>query len=111
MALDLRRSWNSSCRRYLEQALMRLESAGAIEATRERTPPHYHIALFPRGFREEGREMLMNDSKTDYWVVRGDTLWKIAKAHGISVQAVKSANGLRSNSIYPGQRLKLPAMP
>ena len=111
MALDLRRSWRSSCRRYLEQALLRLEAAGVVEAAYERTPPHYHVALFPRGFVQKGRDLLLNTSETDYFVVRGDTLWKIAQRHGTSVQAVKQVNNLRSNAIYPGQHLRLPSLP
>ncbi|WP_010630708.1 LysM peptidoglycan-binding domain-containing protein [Sporolactobacillus vineae] len=42
-----------------------------------------------------------------YTVKSGDSLWAIATAHGTSVKAIKQANGLRSNLIYPGQQLKL----
>ena len=43
-------------------------------------------------------------------VVRsGDTLSEIARRHGVSVSALKQANGLGSSSIRAGQRLKLPA--
>ena len=39
----------------------------------------------------------------------GDTVWRIAAAHGVSVDAVLRANGLsRSSIIYPGQRLAIP---
>ena len=43
-------------------------------------------------------------------VVRaGDTLDGIARRHGISLAALKRANGLASSRIRAGQRLKLPA--
>jgi LysM repeat protein len=42
-------------------------------------------------------------------VKSGDTLPRIAKAHGLSVQAIKAANGLKSNRVVVGQKLKLPA--
>lgn len=42
-------------------------------------------------------------------VRRGDTLSHIARRHGVSVSALKRANGLRSDRIRAGQRLKLPA--
>lgn len=47
MALDLRVSERRACRRWLESALVELEKKGVIEATRERRPPHYHVAVFP----------------------------------------------------------------
>ncbi|WP_050179781.1 LysM peptidoglycan-binding domain-containing protein [Domibacillus robiginosus] len=44
-------------------------------------------------------------SNGTYTVKAGDTLFKIATAHGISVSSLKSINGLSSNMIYPGDRL------
>lgn len=41
-------------------------------------------------------------------VVTGDTLTSIAKKHGTTVAALKSANGLGSDVISTGQKLKLP---
>jgi len=47
MAMDLRRSDRHGCRQWLESTLLALEGEGMIEATRERWPPHYHVAVFP----------------------------------------------------------------
>jgi len=44
-------------------------------------------------------------SNGTYTVKAGDTLFKIASAHGISVDSLKSINGLSSNMIYPGEQL------
>ncbi|RKQ61803.1 murein DD-endopeptidase MepM/ murein hydrolase activator NlpD [Thermovibrio guaymasensis] len=43
-----------------------------------------------------------------YRVRRGDTLGKIAKKFGVSVSEIKRRNRLRSNVIYPGQKLIIP---
>ncbi|MGB9802588.1 LysM peptidoglycan-binding domain-containing protein [Desulfofundulus sp.] len=44
------------------------------------------------------------------YVVRpGDTLYLIGLRYGVSFQSIKSANGLRSDVIYPGQKLTIPA--
>ncbi len=43
-----------------------------------------------------------------YTIRRGDSLGKIAAQFGISVTALKDANGLRSNTIHPGQELIVP---
>jgi len=38
----------------------------------------------------------------------GETLYRIALRYGTTVEAVKAANGLTSNTIYVGQRLRIP---
>jgi LysM repeat protein len=45
---------------------------------------------------------------TKYVVKKGDTLGKIAKAHGTTVKAIKLANGLSSDQISVGKTIKLP---
>ena len=47
MAVDLRISGKRSCVTWLEKTLLSLEKQGVLDATRERRPPHYHVALFP----------------------------------------------------------------
>ncbi len=42
-----------------------------------------------------------------YVVKRGDTLFSIARKHDMRVKTLKKWNGLRSNRIHPGQKLKL----
>ncbi len=52
MAVDLRISKKAACRSWLESTLLSLESAGVLDVTRERRPPHYHVAVFPTPYRE-----------------------------------------------------------
>jgi len=47
-------------------------------------------------------------SKTTYVIKSGDTLTRIAKAHGTTVQALKAANGLENDHIVVGAKLKIP---
>nr|WP_277621102.1 septal ring lytic transglycosylase RlpA family protein [Thermus arciformis] len=42
-----------------------------------------------------------------YTVQKGDTLFRIAKAHGLSVRELMELNGLTKERIYPGQVLKV----
>lgn len=44
-------------------------------------------------------------------VQAGDTLWGLAHQHGLSVDALKQANGLAGDVIVPGQELLIPAAP
>lgn len=126
MAIDLRRSNDRTCRAWLEDVLLSLEGAGILEATRERYPPHYHVAIFPRQYEGYVRRMAsraddasstrsaapaekVRESLTEYRVRQGDSLWTIARRHGVSVDEIRSSNDLRSSRIYAGQLLKLPA--
>jgi murein DD-endopeptidase MepM/ murein hydrolase activator NlpD len=44
-----------------------------------------------------------------YAVAQGDSLYRIAKKHGVSVAALKDANGLADGKLKIGQPLKIPA--
>ncbi len=49
MAVDLRVP-AGRCRGWLEEVLLSLEARGVLEATRERRPPHYHVAVYPKPY-------------------------------------------------------------
>ena len=120
MAIDLRLSRSSSCRAWLEDVLLSLERAGVLEATRERYPAHYHIALFPRQYYSyvqqvtEGAPRLKEPTRVtvstqSYRVRRGDSLWDIARQFDTSVEQIQAANELRGARIYAGQVLSIPS--
>ena len=62
MAADLRISSTKGCRSWLESTLLALESKELLDVTRERNPPHYHIALFPDRYFAYIQPMLAEDS-------------------------------------------------
>lgn len=113
MAVDIRRSHQPTCRIWIEDALLGLERIGVVEATRERWPPHYHVAIFPQPYARYVAALpdpsLPDPSEVVHYTVRsGDSLWTIARDHGIEVDALKEANNLQGNQIYAGQTLRIP---
>ena len=160
MAVDLRISQRAACRKWLESTLLSLEKQGVLDATRERYPPHYHVAVFPNPYQTyvaalnsragarlakadaparpsaaepaptaalasatvnepvpsgpsdgagESRTAAAEPVVEVYEVRRGDTLWGIARRFGVSVDALKEANKLASARIMAGQKLNVAA--
>lgn len=62
MAVDLRISSSSECRSWLESTLLALEQEEVLDVTRERSPPHYHIALFVDRYAEYAAPLIARDS-------------------------------------------------
>ncbi len=78
---------------------------------RTRNPQSYAAAdPTPRsGFEPQTSPPTSRVSGTRLTVERGDTLYTLARRHGVSVQTLKRANGLTSDVIQPGQILYLEA--
>ena len=115
MALDLRRP-QGSCRDWLERTLLSLEGQAVLEATAERSPPHYHVAVFPGQYlayvdRLAGGGAGGARPPSRYTVRQGDTFWAIARRHGTSARALMRTNGRASTRIFPGQTLSVPVGP
>ena len=115
MAVDLRRPTNPTCRRWLEGTLLYLEEQTVIEATRERAPPHYHVAVFARDYafyvdmlRSRPTSQAVAAAVPRHVVRPRDTVWQIARRYGTTPAEIRRANGLRSSMIHPGQVLEIP---
>jgi len=107
MAVDLRIPSGRQCRSWLERTLLSLEGKGVLDVTRERRPPHYHVAVFVESY--ENYVASMTGGTSQYVVRRGDTLSEISNLTGVSVAELRSANGLRGDLINVGQTLQIPA--
>ena len=116
MAVDLRRP-AGRCRAWLESVLLSLEARGLVEATAERRPPHYHVAVYPASYADYvarqtagggGEESAAPAAIAFHVVRRGDTLGRIARRYGAAIDALRRANDLTSSLIHPGQTLRVP---
>lgn len=137
IAMDLRVSDRGACQRWLQRTLLALEENGVLDATRERRPPHFHVALFPQAYtryvsRTGGSRAVRVAGSTAtgavqvaaasgdarggeagadmqrYEVNRGDSLWTIARRYNTTVAQLKELNNLRSSRIAAGQVISVP---
>lgn len=54
-----------------------------------------------------GEDYIVPDNSIIYTVVKGDSLWQIAKKFNTSVDTIKRKNNLTSNNLSIGQKLKI----
>jgi LysM repeat protein len=117
MALDLRRPADRKCRAWLESTLLHLEAAQVLDATLERNPPHYHVAIFPNRYTayvsgKTGRPgpRVVSDLPVEgvHTVRPKETLWSISRQYSTTPLALRRANNLDSTAIQIGQVLRIP---
>ncbi len=106
MAADLRIPSKSNCRSWLERTLLTLEGSGVIDVTRERNPPHYHVAVFTQSY--EQYVTTISGTATEYVVRRGDSLSAISNLTGVSIAQLRAANGMSGDLLQVGQKLQIP---
>jgi len=123
MAVDLRKP-TGSCLKWLRQALLDEERKGVVEATEERRPAHFHVAVLSVTPTTPAMVLSTVETSSDgsveheaekasaeltrYRVRPGDTLWEIARRRDTSVAHLRELNKLRSTRLRPGQILLLP---
>ncbi len=61
------------------------------------------------GLIEPGKNEPAAGAAAVHQVKAGETLTKIARQHGVSVKAMRSANGLKTDQLHVNQKLKIPA--
>ena len=61
-----------------------------------------------KGVKSSSSRKSSETSASTYKVRSGDSLYDIALKHGTTIAAIKKLNGLSSDTIYPGQKLKMP---
>ncbi len=125
MAIDLHKP-SGACLKWLRTNLLALENQHVIEATEERHPAHFHVAVLSQ-LREPPIRALASSvrksvaggtvataggdvslaSSVIYRVRAGDNLWTIAERNNTTVDRLRKLNGLRGSRLRVGQQLKL----
>ncbi|HEU0015397.1 MAG TPA: DUF5715 family protein [Longimicrobium sp.] len=80
MAVDLRISRDAECRAWLERTLLALEARGLLDVTRERTPPHYHVAVFTDAYRAHVERMAEDSAARADAAVPRDIVREVVEA-------------------------------
>ncbi|KAH7577068.1 hypothetical protein ACOSQ2_002196 [Xanthoceras sorbifolium] len=70
-------------------------------------PPQQPIAEKPSTFTDQSEPQSTSSRKT-VEIVKGDTLWGLSRKHGVSIDAIREANGLSGDTIYAGKKLVIP---
>lgn len=63
MAVDLRVPRNEPGLAWMQGALLSLERAGVLDATREYYPPHFHVAVFPEAYAAYAEERMLAEAE------------------------------------------------
>lgn len=133
MAVDFRKPRSPACLGWLRSSLLALEDRHVIEATEERRPAHFHVAVLRQATeppvaivassRDSGtaatnsgaavhpastRDAGHTRRGSAYRVRAGDNLSTIARRHGTTAKRLQVLNHLRTSHITPGQTLALP---
>lgn len=128
MAVDLHKP-GGACLTWLRKNLLALEEQHVIEATEERHPAHFHIAVLsqlreppiralatsipsvrqpvPGGTVSTASGDVSLASARAYRVRAGDNLWTIAERNNTTVENLRKLNSLRGSRLKVGQLLKL----
>ncbi|MCR5413225.1 MAG: LysM peptidoglycan-binding domain-containing protein [Kiritimatiellae bacterium] len=87
------------------------ESGGTDAAAPERAPETGSSVERPQRQPAEGVPAPAGQAsgQSEYTVVRGDNLSKIAEKFGCTVDGIKKASNLESDNLQIGQKLKIPA--
>jgi LysM repeat protein len=129
MAIDVHKP-SGKCLSWLRTNLLALEARHVIEATEEKHPPHFHVAVLSQ-LREPPVKVIASSARggaagkaptiaagdvaptaasgtpATYRVRAGDNLWTIAERHNMTVSQLQNLNGLHSAFLKVGTRLKL----
>lgn len=110
MAVDFRIPKDSNCLAWLRASLLELENSHVVEATEERHPPHFHVAVLQQpvhapAFVAEARAP--RAAGRTYRVRAGDNLWAIARRNGTTPEKLMRLNGISGRRLRVGRTLRL----
>jgi Family of unknown function (DUF5715) len=96
MAVDLRVPSDSADRRFLERSLLEMEEAGVLDVTRERSPAHYHIAVFAEKWAPYAARQDSLQAVADARRAKEEAAAKASRSAAASAREVPAGEGSRA---------------
>ena len=103
MAVDLRVPASSTDREFVESSLLAMEKAGVLDVTRERSPAHYHVAVFADAFARYAARQDSVDTVAAAARARAEALARASQPAAVAVDA--SDEGRSRNDLLAGLAL------
>lgn len=108
MAVDLRVPSRAVHSRWLEERLLGLESEGVLDVTKERSPPHYHVAVFPEAYLARAGKLEAAAVLTA--VIEGRSARKGLESVASPTPAEMAPSQVTEEEPTPGSRVPLPLL-
>lgn len=102
IAVDLRISQRQASRAWIERRLLEMERQGLLDITRERHPPHYHVALFPDAYLAYVEEEI-GPIKLDIALGQFDKVVEfdeVHEEHFVSLEEPEEIESMRRASVW-----------
>ncbi len=91
MAVDLRVPQEGAAREWLEETLLSLENGELLDVTRERHPPHYHVAVFPEPYEAYVTPKITHEV--------GEAAGRALEAYAIAAQSIAATESSIAASV------------
>jgi N-acetylmuramoyl-L-alanine amidase len=64
--------------------------------------------VLANGISIDGKAISLKTIMNHYQIVKGDSLWRISRKFGVTIDELREANGLKGDIIHIGKELKIP---
>ncbi len=93
----------------LLQEKMRVAAGPSVEAAQKTAKTAADSAQKSMKIAAKPKTAAAEKSEVTYVVQPGDSLWKIAKKHKVTIKEIRKLNNMDSDKIKPGAKLRIPA--
>ncbi|KAL3848731.1 hypothetical protein ACJIZ3_010613 [Penstemon smallii] len=86
-----------------------IQSLSTTPCCQSSQKPPIQDPIFQNSVSTPVEQNVVESSAKTVEIVKGDTLWGLSREYGVSIEAIKEANGLTGDTIYAGKKLVIPS--